>query len=129
MQVGLAIEWSLEVRGLRFKSTVERESIKRHAYCSSGKKLTWQILHFLSISEAKCSDASVEVASLAVPKQRAISSSFNPVLTYPILSPSSSNSYLHDDNRTSTTYISIASLARHCRVTNKPRTTCCPCRV
>lgn len=57
--------------------------------------LTWHILHFLSISEAKCNDKSVDTASLVLPRQRVISSSFNPVLTYPILSLSSSKSCSH----------------------------------
>lgn len=56
------------------------------------QRLTWHILHFLSISEAKCNDKSSNIASLVLLRQLAISSSLSPVLTCPILSPSSSNS-------------------------------------
>jgi len=53
-------------------------------------KLTWQMLHSLSIW---CFDVSSQNWSLAFLMFRPISSSLSPVFTWPILSPSSSNCY------------------------------------
>lgn len=57
------------------------------------KTRTWQMLHLWSFSVEICNGEASNTECSTLLRLRTISSSLNPVLTHPILSPSSSNSY------------------------------------
>lgn len=69
--------------------------IKTTKLDSSNYNFTWQILHFRSTWDNKWDASSFTIKGFIFLIHLPISSSFSPVLTWPILSPSSSSSCFH----------------------------------
>lgn len=69
---------------------------KKKLLCNHNHQFTWQMLHLMSAAADNADGNASKMEFFVFLRQFIISSSFKPVLTYPILSPSSSNSCFAD---------------------------------